>query len=54
MARLGHASPRAAVRYQHATSDRDRVIADLLDALVSRGDRDSEHAERTSGGIDVA
>lgn len=54
MARLGHASPRAAVRYQHATSDRDRVIADLLDDFVAGRDRDHGHAERSSGGIDVA
>ena len=35
MARLGHASPAAALRYQHATADRDRVIADALADLVS-------------------
>ncbi len=33
MARLGHASPAAALRYQHATTDRDRVIADALAGL---------------------
>jgi integrase len=27
MARLGHSSPRAAMRYQHATRDRDKKIA---------------------------
>ena len=31
MARLGHASPRAAMIYQHATADRDRRIAEGLD-----------------------
>lgn len=30
MARLGHASPRAAMIYQHATDDRDRRIAERL------------------------
>jgi integrase len=30
MARLGHASPQAAMIYQHAASDRDRNIADGL------------------------
>jgi integrase len=30
MARLGHASPRAAMIYQHATDERDRVIAERL------------------------
>lgn len=34
MARLGHASPRAALIYQHATAERDEVIADKLDALA--------------------
>lgn len=34
MERLGHASPRAALIYQHATADRDRAIADALDALT--------------------
>jgi integrase len=30
MHRGGHASPRAALRYQHATENRDRVLADAL------------------------
>lgn len=30
MLRAGHASPAAALRYQHATQDRDRVLADAL------------------------
>lgn len=30
MARMGHATPDAALRYQHATEDRDRVIAQAL------------------------
>jgi len=34
MARLGHASPAAAIRYQHATADRDRAIASGLDDLI--------------------
>lgn len=34
MARMGHASPAAALRYQHATADRDRAIAQALSALV--------------------
>lgn len=34
MARLGHASPRAAMIYQHATDERDRVIADGLTAMA--------------------
>ena len=34
MRRAGHKSPSAALRYQHATQDRDRVLADALAALV--------------------
>jgi len=33
MARLGHSSPRAAMIYQHATSDRDQAIAQALGDL---------------------
>jgi integrase len=36
MARMGHASPRAALIYQHATKDRDAQIAAGLSALVER------------------
>jgi len=34
MARLGHASPQAAMVYQHAAEDRDRLIADGLTAMT--------------------
>jgi integrase len=34
MARLGHASARAAMVYQHATEDRDRLIAERLTAMT--------------------
>jgi integrase len=34
MQRAGHASPQAALRYQHATADRDQVLADALGALA--------------------
>jgi integrase len=34
MSRMGHASSRAALIYQHATSERDRVIADALNQLA--------------------
>ena len=33
MRRAGHATPRAARIYQHATEDRDRVLADALSKL---------------------
>jgi integrase len=36
MNRLGHASSDAALRYQHATSDRDAAIAEALSKLVQR------------------
>jgi integrase len=34
MARIGHSSPRAALVYQHAAADRDRVIAEALSQMV--------------------
>jgi integrase len=34
MSRLGHASPRAALIYQHATAERDRAIVNALDRLL--------------------
>jgi integrase len=34
MSRMGHASSRAALIYQHATTDRDRAIADALNQLA--------------------
>lgn len=36
MARLGHASPSAAMVYQHATEDRDRLIAERLSEMASQ------------------
>jgi hypothetical protein len=35
MARMGHASPRAALIYQHATRDRDAAIAQGLSDLIT-------------------
>jgi integrase len=35
MHRAGHASANAALRYQHATQDRDRILADALAVLVN-------------------
>ena len=34
MARLGHSTPGAALRYQHAAQDRDKAIAQALSALL--------------------
>lgn len=38
MHRLGHASQQAALRYQHATTDRDRAIADALESIIDSAD----------------
>jgi len=38
MHRAGHASPAAALRYQHATEDRDRALADAMAALAPVAD----------------
>ncbi|MFG2391681.1 tyrosine-type recombinase/integrase [Streptomyces lavendulae] len=37
MTRMGHSTARAALIYQHASADRDRLIADALSGLVSKG-----------------
>ena len=52
MARMGHASPRAALIYQHATTERDVAIAEALSAMVSGArekESESEGAEHGSG-----
>ncbi|WP_396685204.1 tyrosine-type recombinase/integrase [Microbispora sp. KK1-11] len=54
MARMGHASTRAALIYQHATRDRDRVIAEALgraftSAQTARSQPTTGHGEKTSG-----
>jgi hypothetical protein len=35
MARIGHSSPRPALINQHATAERDRRIADAMDAEIA-------------------
>lgn len=35
MTRMGHASPRAALIYQHATEERDKAIAEALSQLIA-------------------
>jgi integrase len=56
MARIGHASPRAALRYQHATEDRNRFVAERLAELarapvveLPRHERDMERPEESTG-----
>ena len=36
MYRIGHSSPLAALRYQHASQRRDRSIADGISRLITR------------------
>ncbi|HET6874914.1 MAG TPA: hypothetical protein VFH70_09060, partial [Acidimicrobiales bacterium] len=36
MARMGHSSPAAALRYQHATEERDHVLAQALSGLAKQ------------------
>ncbi|WP_085240064.1 tyrosine-type recombinase/integrase [Mycobacterium europaeum] len=40
MARLGHSTPQAAMRYQHAAQGRDREIAALLSKIAENGGSD--------------
>ena len=47
MVRMGHASSLAALRYQHATRDRDRAIAEALSALAS-----AVYPARADGGME--
>jgi integrase len=42
MHRLGHRTHTAALRYQHATDDRNREVADRLGALLSAGTIDAD------------
>ncbi len=46
MARLGHASPRAALIYQHAADHRDQAIAESLDRLAGRAHQGAPSEER--------
>jgi integrase len=46
MSRLGHASADAALRYQHATVDRDQAIARALSGLVPAKEEASEKTDR--------
>ena len=49
MARMGHATPRAAILYQHALRSRDRAIADALDAMIRSARRKPPDAGRKAG-----
>jgi integrase len=47
MVRMGHDSPRAALKYQHATAQADKAIADALSAAVEavQGERTAERGD---------
>ena len=52
MATLGHANLVAALRYQHATEERNRALADSLDGIIAGSGeppRASEAPSRTWG-----
>lgn len=48
MARLGHATVAAAMRYQHVAEGRDRVIPDAIGNLISEAQRDGGDAGTAS------
>ena len=48
MARMGHASSRAALIYQHATEDRDIAIANVLSAMVGERFKPDARSRATS------
>jgi integrase len=50
MKRLGQSSPKAALRYQHATEDRDREIATALSELAARNGCGTERTQADSDG----
>jgi integrase len=55
MSRMGHASTRAALIYQHATSDRDRAIADAMNRLAKAAQPDREQSvDALASGTDLA
>ena len=47
MSRIGHSSTRAAMIYQHATRERDRAIAEALDALIEASRKKIDGASGT-------
>jgi integrase len=57
MACLGHSTPGAALRYQHAARDRDRVIAAALSQLATGNvtpiDASSQRAQRKQGAAEA-
>jgi integrase len=54
MAHMGHASPRAALIYQHATKDGERAIGDFLGGLIQRRHSSNGEASSTAARSDRA
>ncbi|MFI8276478.1 tyrosine-type recombinase/integrase [Streptomyces sp. NPDC085929] len=50
MTRMGHSTARAALIYQHASADRDRLIADALSELVRKGTQSARKGKGHAGG----
>ncbi|WP_198035144.1 site-specific integrase [Streptacidiphilus rugosus] len=51
MSRMGHASPRAALIYQHATDTRDGVIAAALEALAEDARNGEDDGDDGTAGV---
>ncbi|WSI24418.1 site-specific integrase [Streptomyces sp. NBC_01343] len=49
MARMGHSTARAALIYQHASADRERLIADALSKLVQGTRKDTRKGKGQAG-----
>ena len=54
MHRLGHASARAALRYQHATEKRDEAIANGIDQILRAAQPDVDEQSNVLGFRDGA
>ena len=51
MARLGHTTATVALRYQHATQERDRSIAGKLGALMRAAADEPEEPDEPGGSV---
>jgi hypothetical protein len=54
MARMGHSSSAAALRYQHVMAGRDAAIAAALDQLIEAASTLAEHPPPAPSGTRVA
>jgi hypothetical protein len=52
MTRIGHDGPRAALIYQHASSDADRAIADALGRMLAEREEGKSIADADGEGSD--